>query len=127
MCNRPIRVLLVDDEPDFLDMLALRLEVEGMDVHCVYSGMECLKYLAEDDFDVVFLDMLMPGMGGVETLDEIRKNAYQVEVVIMTGHGPAEGLRKCAGLGVYDTLFKPADFKDVLRVIHGAYQHLHGR
>ena len=125
MREKPIRVLLVDDEPDFLDMLALRLESSGMEVHLAHGGWQCLDLLSRQKIDVVILDMLMPGMNGVETLEEIRRRGHKVEVVIMTGHGPAEGLKRCAELDAYDTLLKPADYAEVLRVIRGAFEHLH--
>ena len=68
MIKIPTRVLLVDDEKDFVEMLSLRLEEEGEDVTSVYSGQECLDILKEKHIDVVILDILMPGMDGITTL-----------------------------------------------------------
>lgn len=125
MTERPIRVLIIDDEPDFLDMLSLRLEASGLEVTVANSGRDGLEQLAGTTFDVVLLDMLMPGMSGVQTLEEIRARGHQVEVVVMTGHGAAQDLRRCAELDAFDILIKPADYSQVLRVIREA--HAHGR
>ncbi|MBU1610933.1 MAG: response regulator [Proteobacteria bacterium] len=121
MNDRPIRVLLVDDEPDFVDMLALRLEGANMHVQCAGGGAECLQLLGKDHFDVLVLDLLMPEMNGVATLEEIRRRNNDIEVIIMTGHGPAQDLARCEELGAYATLLKPADFDQVLLAIRGAF------
>ncbi|MGE4503926.1 MAG: response regulator [Desulfovibrionaceae bacterium] len=126
MSKKPIRVMLVDDEPDFVDMLSLRLEGAGMEVTCASGGRESLRLLEKHSYDVIVLDLLMPGMNGVETLEEIRKRGHKAEVVIMTGHGPKQDLARCAELGAYDTLLKPADFADVLAVIRAAHAHASG-
>ena len=87
MIRIPTRVLLVDDEKDFVEMLSLRLQEAGERVSPAYSGKACLDMLGEEDFDVVVLDIKMPGMDGMETLKEIRKRHPLVEVIMLTGHG----------------------------------------
>jgi len=118
--TKPVRILLVDDEPDFADMLALRLEAADMEVQIADSGQECLRLLEKNHYDVIMLDLLMPGMNGVATLEEIRRRKHKTEVIIMTGHGPTQDLARCAELDAYDTLLKPADFDQVLAAIKGA-------
>lgn len=122
MTNDAIRVLLVDDEPDFVDMLSLRLEAAGLAVRSVSSGRECLDLLDRQDFDVIVLDLLMPGLSGVNTLEELRLRGCRAQVVIMTGHGPDQELERCRELGAYATLLKPAEFEQVLTAITGAHQ-----
>ena len=120
MTPGPIRVLLVDDEPDYTEMLSLRLASEGLDVQSVGSGKECLRLLNERAFDVIILDLLMPGMSGMETLEALRDQGHGVAVIIMTGHAPGETLERCLELGADVALLKPADFPDLLQAIKTA-------
>jgi DNA-binding NtrC family response regulator len=115
MIDTPIRILLVDDEEDFVEMLSLRLEAVGHDVTPAYSGKECLETLGLKTIDVVILDVKMPGMDGIETLKEIKKSFPHVEVIMMTGHGTVEtAVEEGKRLGAFDYMLKPADFDELL-------------
>ena len=81
MIKIPTRVLLVDDEKDFVEMLGLRLEDAGEIVTPAHSGQECLRVLEKKEIDVVILDILMPGMDGIVTLKEIKNRFPLVEVI----------------------------------------------
>lgn len=116
----PIRVLLVDDEVDFLEMLSLRLGAAGIVADTAGSGPEGLEKLGTGTYDVVILDLLMPGMDGIETLSEMRVRGFDLPVVVMTGHGPVEDQARAFELGAVDVLLKPADFHDILRQLHKA-------
>ncbi|MDX9788481.1 MAG: response regulator [Desulfobacterales bacterium] len=113
MVKIPIRVLIVDDEEDFTDILALRLTDSGEIAHKAYNGSECLKILESEAIDVVVLDIKMPGMDGIETLREIKKKFPIVEVILLTGHGTTQTAVKGMQLGAFDYLLKPADFKEL--------------
>lgn len=113
MIKIPIKVLLVDDEEDFVEMLALRLQEAGEKVFSAYSGQACLETLKETDIDVVILDIKMPGMDGMETLREIKKRFPLVEVIMLTGHGSADTAVEGMKLGAFDYLMKPAEFEDL--------------
>jgi DNA-binding NtrC family response regulator len=113
MIKIPTKVLVVDDEKDFVEMLSLRLKEEGEKVTPVYSGKECLETLEEKEIDVVILDIKMPGMDGIETLREIKKRFPLVEVIMLTGHGTTETAVEGMKLGALDYLLKPADFDDL--------------
>ena len=113
MIKTPTRVLLVDDEKDFVEMLSLRLNELGEKVVEAYSGKECLEMLGKKDIDVVILDIKMPGMDGIETLKEIKKGFPLVEVIMLTGHGTTETAVEGMKLGAFDYLLKPADFNDL--------------
>ena len=113
MLKIPTRVLLVDDEKDFVEMLSLRLNESGEKVIAAHSGKECLEKLEKTDVDVVILDIKMPGMDGIETLKEIKKRFPLVEVIMLTGHGTTETAVKGMKLGAIDYLLKPADFNDL--------------
>ena len=113
MIRIPTRVLLVDDEEDFVEMLSLRLQEAGEKVSAAYSGEECLDALAKTHIDVVVLDIKMPGMDGMETLVEIKKRFPLVEVIMLTGHGSAETAVEGMKLGAFDYLMKPAEFEEL--------------
>jgi DNA-binding NtrC family response regulator len=120
MVKIPTRVLLVDDEKDFVEMLSLRLKDVGERVTPAYSGRECLEILENENIDVVILDIKMPGMDGIETLREIKRRFPIVEVVMLTGHGTTETAVEGMKLGAFDYLMKPADFEDLTTKLEGA-------
>ena len=120
MIRIPTRVLIVDDEEDFVEMFSLRLKESGETVFTAYSGQECLDKLDQVNIDVVVLDIKMPGMDGLETLKEIKKRHPIVEVIMLTGHGTIETAVEGMKRGAYDYLLKPADIKDMARKLEGA-------
>jgi DNA-binding NtrC family response regulator len=120
MIRIPTKVLIVDDERDFVEMFSLRLQEIGERVFTAYSGQECLDILAGEDIDVVVLDIKMPGMDGIETLKEIKKRHPIVEVILLTGHGAIETAVSGMKLGAYDYLLKPADAKEMEKKLEGA-------
>jgi DNA-binding NtrC family response regulator len=108
------KILLVDDEVPFVDTMIKRLTKRNMDVLPAYSGDESLRKLAENKrVEVVILDVKMPGMDGIETLKEIKKNFPLVEVIMLTGHATVESAIEGMKLGAFDYLMKPSDI-DVL-------------
>ncbi|MBU8849067.1 MAG: response regulator [Desulfobacterales bacterium] len=120
MIKIPARILIVDDEKDFVEMFSMRLEGQGEKVSTAYSGKEALKVLETKIIDVVILDIRMPGMDGIDTLKQI-KNLYPiVEVIMLTGHGSTETAVEGMKLGAFDYLMKPADFEDIKIKIENA-------
>jgi DNA-binding NtrC family response regulator len=120
MIRIPTRVLVVDDEKDFVEMLSLRLKETGEKVSAAHSGQEGLESLEKGNIDVVILDIKMPGMDGMETLREIKKRFPLVEVIMLTGHGTTETAVEGMKLGAFDYLMKPADFDDLTAKLEGA-------
>ncbi|SDU15376.1 sigma-54-dependent transcriptional regulator [Desulfobacula phenolica] len=120
MIKIPAKVLIVDDEKDFVEMFSLRLEQQGEKVSTAYSGNEALKALEKGGIDVVFLDIRMPGMDGIETLKQIKKLYPIVEVIMLTGHGSTETAVDGMKLGAFDYLMKPADFEDIKTKLENA-------
>jgi DNA-binding NtrC family response regulator len=120
MIKIPTRVLLVDDEKDFVEMLSLRLNEVEEKVTVAYSGKECLETLKNKEIDVVILDIKMPGMDGMETLREIKKRFPLVEVIMLTGHGSTETAVEGMKMGAFDYLMKPADFDDLTAKMEAA-------
>jgi len=84
------RVLLVDDEKDFVESLSQRLEIRDVDVKTSLSGDEALGLIRENDFDVIVLDVLMPGKDGIETLKEIKTIKPLTHVIMLTGNATVE-------------------------------------
>lgn len=120
MIRIPARILLVDDEQDFVEILSIRLEEAGENVTAAYNGQECLDKLGTQEFDVVILDIKMPGMDGIQTLRKIKIMFPLVEVILLTGHGTTETAVEGMKLGAYDYLLKPADFKELTSKLEGA-------
>ena len=102
------RVLVVDDEPVFLDTLVNRLNKRNIDTTGARSGEEALGLIKEKLFDVVILDVKMPGgMDGIDTLREIKKIQPLAEVLLLTGHASVETSIEGMKIGAFDYLLKP--------------------
>jgi len=107
-------VLLVDDEVPFVETMTKRLTKRDLDVSTAFNGQEALDKLEESrSIEVVILDVKMPGMDGLETLQKIRKKYPLVEVVMLTGHATVESAIDGMKLGAFDYLMKPCDM-DIL-------------
>lgn len=120
MIDIPIKLLVVDDEKDFVEMFSLRLEEAGHSVSSVFTGKDCLSVLKKNDFDVVILDIKMPGMDGIDTLREIKQKHPIVEVILLTGHGSVDTAVDGMKMGAFDYLLKPANFGDLLQKLKEA-------
>jgi len=118
-----IRVLVVDDEPDFLKLIQRRLGKRNVDVDVASSGQEALHILDKALVDVVILDVRMPGFSGIETLKEIRKRHSEVEVIMLTGHGSMQSGIEGISHGAYDYILKPFSIEDLLERIRAAHEH----
>ncbi|HDZ23682.1 MAG TPA: response regulator [Desulfobacteraceae bacterium] len=116
------KVLFVDDEIDFLETLMKRMKKRGVDVMGVGSGDEALKLLDESRPDVVVLDVKMPGMDGIETLQEIKKRYPLVEVIMLTGHANVEVAIQGMELGAFDYLMKPMAIDELSFKLKDAYK-----
>lgn len=115
-----IRILLVDDETDFLETMAKRFTIRKMPVATATSGQEALRLMDEQEFDVVVLDVRMPGMDGLELLRQIRVKRPITEVIMLTGHASLETGMQGMKLGAYDYILKPADFDELLDKVRKA-------
>jgi signal transduction histidine kinase len=120
-------VLLVDDEPDFLENLGRRLELRGFPITLAASGPEALEILDRGPVDVVVLDVRMPGMDGIETLRRIKENHPRVEVVLLTGHADLESAMEGMRFGFFDYLTKPVELSLLIDKIDDAFQRRLGK
>ncbi len=115
-----INILLVDDEADFVETMTKRFRIRKMPVTSAGSGLEALKLVEEQDFDVVILDVRMPGMDGLEVLRQIRAKRPLTEVIMLTGHASLDAGMQGMSLGAYDYVLKPADFDELLDKVRRA-------
>ncbi len=118
-----IKVLVVDDETDFIDLFVKRFRMRNLEVAAVGGGPQALEHLREHDTDVVVLDVRMPGMDGMETLREIKKRHPSVEVIMLTGHGSVQSGIEGMSCGAYDYVMKPFKIDDLLERIRRAHEH----
>lgn len=116
------RVLVVDDEKDFIELFVNRFRKRNLDVWGVESGLAALDFLAQNPIDVVVLDVRMPGMDGIETLREIKKRHPFTEVIMLTGHGSVESGLQGMSYGAYDYIMKPFAIDDLLERINKAFE-----
>jgi DNA-binding NtrC family response regulator len=116
------RVLLVDDEERFRTNLEKMLGAQGLDVRAQGSGAAALEELKRQPYDVIVMDIRMPGMDGLATLAEIKKINPGVEVIILSGHASLDAAREIIKLGGYDYLMKPCPLEKLLLKIEAAYE-----
>lgn len=120
-----VKLLVVDDEEDFLSSIVMRIELRGNEVHGVSNGHDALEFLNTNPhlIDVVLLDIKMPGIDGIETLRRIKEGHPAVEVIVITGHASQEFARLGRELGAFDHLVKPIRLETILDRISDAVIH----
>lgn len=116
------KVLLVDDEEQFVDVLSQRLQGRGFKVDTAFNGDDAIEFVNEHDVDVIILDVLMPGRDGLETLREIKRIRPLAEVIMLTGHATVETAIQGMKLAAYDYLMKPTDTAELVDKINKACQ-----
>lgn len=124
----PTRLLVVDDEEDFLHSIVQRIELRGIEAHGVTGGTAAIEYLSENpgSVEVVLLDIKMPGMDGIETLRRIKESFPSIEVIVVTGHASQEFSRLGRELGAFDYLIKPVRLDTILERIRAATRDSEG-
>lgn len=116
------KVLVVDDEEDFLETIVKRLQDRNLEVTGVESGVKALQIIDEQDFDVVVMDVRMPGLDGIETLKELKKKKPLIEVIMLTGHASVESGIQGMQLGAFDYVMKPVPLDELLDKMRQAYE-----
>ena len=119
----PIRLLLVDDEKDFVNILSKRIKRRNIDVAKAFSGAEAIQALRGQEFDVAVLDLKMEDMDGIEVLKMLKIMDPKLAVIMLTGHGSAEAAEQGIKLGAFDYLTKPCELIELLDKIMEAYVH----
>ena len=117
-----LRLLLVDDEVEFLEPMAARLRRRQLACTIAQSGTEALQALAREPFDCAVVDAKMPGMDGVELLRRIRRDYPEVAVILLTGHASVDLGVQGLELGAFDYLMKPVDLDELLDTVRRSVQ-----
>jgi len=118
------KVLLVDDEAEFLEPVAIRLKRRLIPCSTAQTGERALQLLKEERFDCAVVDVRMPGMDGLELLRRMRKEFPKVPVILLTGHASVELGIQGMELGAFDYLMKPIDLDELLDAIRRAAQNM---
>ena len=117
-----IRVLLVDDEEDYVRTMAERLKLRDLESQVATSGAQALEMVRSQVPDVMVLDLRMPGIDGMEVLERVKEEHPQVQVVILTGHGSDAEEQEARALGAFEYLQKPADTAELIDTIRAAWK-----
>ena len=120
--EQAIRVLVVDDEDDFRETVVKRLRARKLEAEGADSGAAALELIKEREFDVMVLDVKMPGMDGIETLRQVKQTRPEIEVIMLTGHASVEFGLKGMQLGAFDYIMKPAPIGELMDTIGQAFQ-----
>jgi len=120
MSNQKHRILLVDDEPDVLEFLGYNLREEGYQVHTCSNGEDAIVKAEEILPHLIILDVMMPGLGGLEVLKRIKAQKPQIHVILLTGRGSTkegiEGMQR----GAFDYLMKPINIEELIKKMQEA-------
>ncbi len=121
-----IRVLLVDDEGDYVTALADRMDLRDLQSQTATSGEEALLTLKTSPPNVIVLDLWMPGLGGLAVLEEVKKLHPSMEVIILTGHGSDQEEMEARRLGAFAYFRKPVDINELVQAVRRAGEATHG-
>ena len=120
----PEKVLLIDDEPDFLEAMAVRMRVRGLDVKTTTSIMDALDMAERENYDVIVMDLMMPEMKGLEALKALKDQEPKSRIILLTGYATREMEAEALKLGAVDLIEKPADLDRMMTLIR---KHESGR
>lgn len=112
-----LKILIIDDEVVFSDNMVKLLNTRGYQASAVNGGEEGLRVLEKEAFDVVVLDLKMPGMNGIETLKKIKESGCPAQVILLTGHGSVDSAMESVRLGAFDYLPKPCEVEELSEMI----------
>ena len=116
-----LRILLVDDEKEFVESLSERMALRDLKADVAYDGDQALKALKEEEPDVMVLDLKMPGIDGMEVLRRVKKAYPEVQVIILTGHGSEKSEKEARTLGTFEYLQKPIKIDALMKNIKRAF------
>jgi DNA-binding NtrC family response regulator len=115
-----MRVLIVDDEEELVNALVERLNLRGIDALGVTNGHEALERIYHESFDVVLLDVRMPGLGGLEVIKKVKEKWPKLQVVLLTGHGSTRDSEEGMRAGAFKYVMKPVNIDDLVDILRDA-------
>jgi DNA-binding NtrC family response regulator len=118
--ERRLKLLLVDDEEGFVNVIANRMSRRGIDTTKVLNGIDAIQALRKQDFDVAVLDLKMEDMDGIEVLKIFKKMVPNMPVIMLTGHGSARAAKEGIEQGAFDYLSKPCELQELVEKIREA-------
>lgn len=118
-----LKVLLVDDEEEFIKTLSERLQLRGFVAEIAFNGEHALKIVNDRLPDVMVLDLKMPGIDGMEVLRQVKKTYPEIQIIILTGHGSEKDKREALHFGAYDYLQKPVEINTLTDKINSAHKY----
>ena len=120
--DSPSKVLLVDDEKEFVQTLSERLQMRDMGSVVAYDGDSALNLVRNDDPEVMIIDLKMPGLDGMEILEEVKHTKPEIEVIVLTGHGSEKDKIRCMDLGAFAYMQKPVDINILSQTLKKAHK-----
>ncbi|MBS1262507.1 MAG: Sporulation initiation phosphotransferase F [Calditrichaeota bacterium] len=120
----PAKILLVDDEKEFVHSLSERLQTRNLESSVVYDGEQALEFVRESEPEVMVLDLKMPGIDGIEVLRRMKRDHPHVEVIILTGHGSDREQKLARELGAFAYLTKPVNIEVLAETLQAAYRKI---
>lgn len=123
----PAKVMLVDDEKEFVHTLSERLQMRDIGTTTVYTGEQALEAIEKDEPEVMVLDLRMPGIDGIEVLRRVKHARPHVEVIVLTGHGSAEDEALARELGAFAYIEKPVSIQKLTETLQAAYERIRQR
>lgn len=120
----PSRVLLVDDEREFVQTLSERLQLRDMGSAVAYDGESALALVAEDEPEVMIIDLKMPGIDGMQILKQVKATRPEIEVIVLTGHGSEADRKQCMQLGAFAYMQKPVDIDELSDTLKKAHEKI---
>jgi len=120
----PSKVLLVDDEREFVQTLSERLQLRDMGSAVAYDGESALSMIQEDEPEVMIIDLKMPGVSGLEILKKVKATRPQIEVIVLTGHGCETDRKQCMDLGAFAYMQKPVDINLLSEALKKAHEKI---
>ena len=115
-----MRVLIIDDEDQFVDAVVERLRLRGFEANGVTSGQDAMELLHQRSYDVVLLDVKMPGLGGLEVIRKVKEKWPDLQVVMLTGHGSSQDAEKGMELGAFEYVMKPVNIDNLTDILRAA-------
>lgn len=122
--DTPSKVLLVDDEREFVQTLSERLQMRDMGCAVAFDGASALELVRNDDPEVIIIDLKMPGLDGMAVLKQVKQIRPEIEVIILTGHGSEKDRQACLDMGAFSYLQKPADINILSQLLKDAHKKI---